>query len=152
MLWVDHLEIRLLLSRIKAVWGAMRQVRVVVAIVMVHEVKEMRKTVPCDEFIREKKGSRAEKKKRGRRRGRRGRETESRSKGEEKRTVRFSYVNAFILFIFLFSHRPRGRSIHPLSLSLPAPIDIDKCDSTDRNPSSPITNCPNESISTNKAW
>jgi hypothetical protein len=39
LLWVDHVEIRLLLSRIKAVWAAMRQVRGVVAIVMVHEVK-----------------------------------------------------------------------------------------------------------------
>jgi hypothetical protein len=39
LLWVDHVEIRLLLSRIKAVWGAMRHVRVVVAIVMVHEVQ-----------------------------------------------------------------------------------------------------------------
>ena len=39
LLWVDHVEIRLLLSRIKAVWGAMRHVRGVVAIVMVHEVK-----------------------------------------------------------------------------------------------------------------
>jgi hypothetical protein len=55
LLWVDHVEIRLLLSRIKAIWAAMRQVRVVVAIVMVHEVKEMRSTVPCDEFIRKKR-------------------------------------------------------------------------------------------------
>ena len=39
LLWVDHVEIRLLLSRIKAVWAAMRQVCGVVAIVMVHEVK-----------------------------------------------------------------------------------------------------------------
>lgn len=39
LLWVDHVEIRLLLSRIKAVWAAMRHVRGVVAIVMVHEVK-----------------------------------------------------------------------------------------------------------------
>jgi hypothetical protein len=39
LLWVDHVEIGLLLSRIKAVWAAMRQVRGVVAIVMVHEVK-----------------------------------------------------------------------------------------------------------------
>ena len=39
-LWIDHVEIRLLLlSRIKGVWGAMRHVRVVVAIVMVHEVQ-----------------------------------------------------------------------------------------------------------------
>ena len=37
LLWVDHVEVRLLLSRIKAVWAAMRQVRGVVAIVMVHE-------------------------------------------------------------------------------------------------------------------
>ena len=39
LLWVNHVEIRLLLSRIKAVWGAMRHVRGVVAIVMVHEVQ-----------------------------------------------------------------------------------------------------------------
>ena len=39
LLWVYHVEIRLLLSRIKAIWAAMRQVRGVVAIVMVHEVK-----------------------------------------------------------------------------------------------------------------
>jgi hypothetical protein len=39
LLWVDHVEIRILLSRIKAVWAAMRQVRGVVVIVMVHEVK-----------------------------------------------------------------------------------------------------------------
>jgi hypothetical protein len=39
LLWVDHVEIGLLLSRIKAVWAAMRQVRGVVAIVMVHEVE-----------------------------------------------------------------------------------------------------------------
>lgn len=39
-LWIDHVEIRLLLlRRIKGVWGAMRHVRVVVAIVMVHEVQ-----------------------------------------------------------------------------------------------------------------
>jgi hypothetical protein len=39
LLWVDHVEIRLLVSRIKAIWAAMRHVRCVVAIVMVHEVK-----------------------------------------------------------------------------------------------------------------
>lgn len=39
LLWIDHVEIRLLLGRIKAVWAAMRQVCGVVAIVMVHEVK-----------------------------------------------------------------------------------------------------------------
>ena len=39
LLWIDHVEIRLLLSRIKAIWSAMRQVRGVVAIVMIHEVK-----------------------------------------------------------------------------------------------------------------
>ena len=37
LLWIDHVEIRLLLCRIKAVWAAMRQVRGVVVIVMVHE-------------------------------------------------------------------------------------------------------------------
>jgi hypothetical protein len=55
LLWVDHVEIRLLLGRIKAVWGAMRHVRVAVAIVMVHEVKETSWSVPSDEFIRRKK-------------------------------------------------------------------------------------------------
>ena len=39
LLWVYHVEIGLLLCRIKAVWTAMRHVRGVVAIVMVHEVK-----------------------------------------------------------------------------------------------------------------
>jgi hypothetical protein len=43
LLWVDHVEIGLLVSRVKAVWAAMRQVRGVVAIVMVHEVKAMNK-------------------------------------------------------------------------------------------------------------
>ncbi len=55
LLWVDHVEICLLLGRIKAVWGAMRHVRVAVAIVMVHEVKRDELRVPCDEFIRRKK-------------------------------------------------------------------------------------------------
>ena len=61
LLWVDHVEIRLLLSRIKAVWAAMRQVRGVVAIVMVHEVKSDEESVPCEEVIRKRKV--AEKKK-----------------------------------------------------------------------------------------
>jgi hypothetical protein len=58
LLWVDHVEIGLLVSRVKAVWAAMRQVRGVVAIVMVHEVKAMSTTVPCDEFIRKKRKKR----------------------------------------------------------------------------------------------
>jgi hypothetical protein len=119
LLWVDHVEIRLLLSRIKAVWAAMRQVRGVVVIVMVHEVKEVSKTVPCEEFIRrKKKGRRAGKKEKRGGRGR-GRETDT---GEEKRTVRFStrLPKRACIYLFLFyfiSHRPEG-TIHPSSLCL----------------------------------
>ena len=76
LLWVDHVEIRLLLSRIKAVWGAMRHVRVVVAIVMVHEVEREELDSPVRRIYKrkkKKKGSRAEKKKKRGRRGRRRR-------------------------------------------------------------------------------
>lgn len=45
LLWIDHVEIRLLLCRIKAVW-AMRQVRGVVVIVMVHEVSKAERACP----------------------------------------------------------------------------------------------------------
>ena len=82
-LWVDHLEIGLLLSRIKAVWGAMRQVRGVVAIVMVHEVSRDDKTVPCDEFIRKKKVAEQKKEKRGKEK-RKGNGRRLESKGEEQ--------------------------------------------------------------------
>jgi hypothetical protein len=55
LLWVDHVEIRLLLSRIKAVWGAMRHVRVVVAIVMVHEVEREELDSPVRRIYKRKK-------------------------------------------------------------------------------------------------
>jgi hypothetical protein len=131
----------------------MRQVRVVVAIVMVHEVKQMRKTVPCDEFIREKKVAEQKKRKEGEEEG----EEEGKRKvaqRERRRGLFDSLTSTHLFRLFLFFSQAEG-TIHPsipLSLSLPAPIDIDKCDSTDRNPSSPITNCPNECTSTNKAW
>ena len=146
LLWVDHVEIRLLLSRIKAVWAAMRQVRGVVVIVMVHEVKEVSKTVPCEEFIRrKKKAGEQEKKKRGEEEEEEGKRTPERRRGPFDSRLDFPNGRAYIYFYFiLFLTGLRGRSIHPHSVSLPAPIDIDRCDSTDRNPSSPITKCPNE--------
>ena len=114
LLWVDHVEIRLLLCRIKAVWGAMRQVRGVVVIVMVHEVKEVSKTVPCEEFIRRKKeAGEQEKRKEGRRR--RGRETDTGSSRKGDRTssqLDFPNGSAFIYFYFI-SPRPEG-TIQPL--------------------------------------
>jgi hypothetical protein len=92
LLWVDHVEIRLLLSRIKAVWAAMRHVRGVVAIVMVHEVKGGEQGSPVVGGYKKKK-SRREKKKRekreGKRRRRRGRE---RAGEEREREMRFSTV------------------------------------------------------------
>lgn len=78
LLWVDHVEIRLLLCRIKAVWGAMRHVRVVVAIVMVHEVQRDELESPVRRIYKKKKVKRAEKKKK---RGRRGRRRKRRGNG-----------------------------------------------------------------------
>jgi hypothetical protein len=69
LLWVDHVEIRLLLSRIKAVWGAMRHVRVVVAIVMVHEVQRDELSSPVRRIYKKEKGEESrKKKKRGKKR------------------------------------------------------------------------------------
>ena len=72
MLWVDHLEIRLLLSRIKAVWGAMRQVCGVVVIVMVHEVQRGEEKCPVQRIYKKKQEVERRKRKEGdRRKGRR---------------------------------------------------------------------------------
>lgn len=78
LLWIDHVEICLLLSRIKAVWGAMRHVRVVVAIVMVHEVEREELERPVRRIYREKKKKVAEQKKRKKR-------GEEEAEGEERR-------------------------------------------------------------------
>jgi hypothetical protein len=80
LLWVDHVEIRLLLSRIKAVWGAMRHVRVVVAIVMVHEVQRDELDSPVRRIYKKKKVKRAKEKEK---------EGEEEAEGEEegKRTL-----------------------------------------------------------------
>jgi len=89
LLWVDHVEIRLLLSRIKAVWGAMRHVRVVVAIVMVHEVKRDELDSPVRRiYKREKKKKVAERKQKKRKRGGRGRRGRRRREGEMDRVAR----------------------------------------------------------------
>lgn len=75
-LWVDHVEIRLLLlSRIKAVWGAMRHVRVVVAIVMVHEVQRDELDSPVRRIYKKKKGEESRKKEK---------EGEEEAEGEEE--------------------------------------------------------------------
>jgi hypothetical protein len=142
LLWVDHVEIRLLLSRIKAVWAAMRQVRGVVVIVMVHEVKEVSKTVPCDEFIRRK--PQAGKRKEGEEGEEEGKRTQARVGRERKEKFDSTSQTGVHLFIFILFLTAWGEGDDPSSVSLPAPIDIDRCDSTDRNPSSPITKCPNE--------
>jgi len=125
LLWVDHVEIRLLLSRIKAVWCAMRHVRVVVAIVMVHEVQREELESPVRRIYKRKKGEQSREKekegeRRGRRRRRRGRggetDTGSSRKGEEMRSdsileqqhdpLRTSERRRMhYLFIFYFSQR-----------------------------------------------
>jgi hypothetical protein len=87
LLWVDHVEIRLLLSRIKAVWGAMRHVRGVVAIVMVHEVeREELDGLVRRIYTRKKKIAEQKKEKRGgRREGREeGKRTLARVEGERR--------------------------------------------------------------------
>ena len=114
LLWVDHVEIRLLLCRIKAVWGAMRQVRGVVVIVMVHEVKEVSKTVPCEEFIRRKKeAGEQEKRKEGEEGEEEGKRTPARVE-RERTSLQLDFPNgsAFIYFYFI-SPRPEG-TIQPL--------------------------------------
>ncbi len=68
LLWVDHVEIGLLLSRIKAVWSAMRHVRGVVAIVMVHEVKRDEQESPVRRTYKKKKSKREKKKEEEKRR------------------------------------------------------------------------------------
>jgi hypothetical protein len=87
LLWVDHVEIRLLLSRIKAIWGAMRHVRGVVAIVMVHEVeREELDGLVRRIYTRKKKIAEQKKEKRGgRREGREeGKRTLARVEGERR--------------------------------------------------------------------
>ena len=78
LLWVDHVEIRLLLSRIKAIWAAMRHVRGVVAIVMVHEVKGGEQESPVRGRYKKKKSRREKRKiekREEKRRRRRGKES-----------------------------------------------------------------------------
>ena len=98
LLSVDRrtMSIRLLLSRIKAVWGTMRHVHGVVAIVMVHEVeREELDGLVRRIYTRKKKDSRAEKRKkegeeeREERRGN-GHWLESKGRGDE---VRFDFSN-----------------------------------------------------------
>ena len=148
LLWVDHVEIRLLLCRIKAVWGAMRQVRGVVVIVMVHEVKEVSKTVPCEEFIRRKKeAGEQEKRKEGKKEKRKGNghRLESKGRGQVLNSTSQTGVHLFIFILFLPGLRGRSNLCCLASCS-------HRCDSTDRNHSSPITKSPNERMSTNRAW
>ena len=94
LLWIDHVEIRLLLSRIKAVWGAMRHVRGVVAIVMVHEVKREELESPVRRIYKKKKKvrrgekmkMRGKKRQKEKRRGN-GHWLESRGRGDEVDSV-----------------------------------------------------------------
>lgn len=112
LLWVDHVEIRLLLSRIKAVWGAMRHVRVVVAIVMVHEVKRDELDSPVRRIYKREKKKVAERKQKKRKKRGKGKKRQkekgrgdvqsgSSRKGEEMRSdsIRFSiHVREFLSF------------------------------------------------------
>jgi hypothetical protein len=89
LLWVDRrtMSIRLLLSRIKAVWGTMRHVHGVVAIVMVHEVeREELDGLVRRIYTRKKKIAEQKKEKRGgRREGREeGKRTLARVEGERR--------------------------------------------------------------------
>ena len=150
LLWVDHVEIRLLLSRIKAVWGAMRHVRGVVAIVMVHEVeREELDGLVRRIYTRKKKDSRAEKRKkegeeeREERRGN-GHWLESKGRGDE---VRFDFSNnVYVLskirfyIYFYFSQSLFRGTIHPSGIwsmnddrmtadtPLPSISNIERCD------------------------
>jgi hypothetical protein len=134
LLWVDHVEIRLLLSRIKAVWGAMRQVRGVVAIVMIHEVQREELERPVRRIYTRKKTVAVEEKKKkkkrgGRRRGRGGEmDTGSSRKGEEMRSDSFleqQHAQLYVLsqiriIIFIFISHSHSRD-DPMSTDTPLP-------------------------------
>jgi hypothetical protein len=126
LLWVDHVEICLLLSRIKAVWGAMRHVRVVVAIVMVHEVQRDELESPVRRIYKKKKGEESRKKEKEgeeeakeKRRGN-GHWLESKGRGDEvrfdSRTTRpftsfLKKKNDIFIFILILTVSFRG-TIH----------------------------------------
>jgi hypothetical protein len=106
LLWVDHVEIRLLLCRIKAVLGAMRHVRVVVAIVMVHEVQRDELESPVRRIYKKKKVKRAEKKKKRGKKRQKEKEEGKRTQARVERARRFDSrtlpkEEECVLFIFI---------------------------------------------------
>jgi hypothetical protein len=123
LLWVDHVEICLLLSRIKAVWGAMRHVRVVVAIVMVHEVQRDELESPVRRIYKKKKVEESRKKEKEGEEEAEGEEEgklESKGRGDEvrfdSRTTRpftsfLKKKNDIFIFILILTVSCRG-TIH----------------------------------------